>query len=86
MTGPTFPPGLRRGPDCQVRIRNGRPSLVARVDRNPYRKATIATGLLAVAAGLAQLTAWGAPLSVALAGILWMLCAVLYVVHWARNA
>lgn len=43
MTGP-IPPGLRRGPDCQIKLRNDRPSIVTH--RNPY---TLPVAVTAVA-------------------------------------
>ena len=47
MTGPILPPGLRRGPDCQIRL-HPRPSLVTRVDRNPDARAVVATAVAVV--------------------------------------
>ena len=80
MTGPTLPPGLRRGPDCQIRIRNGRPSLVTQRSRNPYARAVIAT-----AAAVVLAMATGAPiLPRALAAILCAICVVLFVVEALR--
>ena len=80
MTGPTLPPGIRRGPDCQIRIRDGRPGLVTRVDRNPYARAVVATG-----AAVVLTMATGAPtLPRALAVILCSLCQFLFLVETLR--
>jgi hypothetical protein len=80
MTGPTFPPGLRRGPDCQIRIHDGRPSLITRVDRNPY-----ARPLAATAAAVVLTMAFGAPTIVrALAVILCLICMLLFLVAALR--
>ena len=74
MTGPTLPPGLRRGPDCQIRLHNGRPSLVTQADRNSYARPLVAT---ATAVVLAMAT--GAPiLPSALAVILCAICLLLF--------
>ena len=80
MTGPTLPHGLHRGPDCQVKIRNGRPSLVTRVDRNPYARAVVAT-----AAAVVLTVATGAPiLARALSVILGSICQFLFLVEALR--
>ena len=80
MTGPTLPSGLRRGPDCQIRIRNGRPSLVTRVDRNPYARATFAT-----AAAVMLTMATGAPIFLrALSVILCSICQFLFLLEALR--
>lgn len=80
MTGPTFPPGLRRGPDCRIRVRNGRPSLVAPVNRNPYARPLAATPsavLLVMASGVPTFVK-------ALAVILGLICVVLFLVEALR--
>jgi hypothetical protein len=80
MTGPIFPPGLRRGPDCQIKLRNGRFSLVAQRARNPY-----AGPLAATAAAVVLAMATGAPiLPRALAAILCAICVVLFVAEALR--
>ena len=80
MSGPTLPPGLRRGPDCFVKIDNGRPSLVTRVDRNPY-----ARPLAATAAAVVLAVATGTPiLPRALAVILCSICQFLFLVEALR--
>lgn len=80
MTGPTFPPGLRRGPDCFIKIDNGRPSLVTRVDRNPYARATFATAAAVVLAVVSE-----APtLARALAVILCSICELLFLLEALR--
>ena len=80
MTGPTLPPGLRRGPDCQIRLHNGRPSLVTQADRNPYARAVVAT-----AAAVALTMATGAPtLARALAVILCAICLLLFLFEALR--
>lgn len=80
MTGPTLPPGIRRGPDCQVRLHNGRPSLVTRVDRNPYARAVVATAVAVVLT-----VATGAPiLPRALAVILCSICQFLFLLEALR--
>ena len=80
MSGPILPPGLRRGPDCQVRIRHGRPSLVTQVDRNPYARAVVATG-----AAVVLTVATGAPiLPRALSVILCSICQFLFLFEVLR--
>jgi hypothetical protein len=80
MTGPTFPPGLRRGPDCQIRIRNGRPSFVTPVNRNPY-----ARPLAATPSAVLLVMASGVPIFVkVLAVILGLICVVLFLVEALR--
>ena len=80
MTGPILPPGLRRGPDCQIRLHNGRPSLVTQTDRNPYARAVVAT-----AAAVALTIATGAPtLARALAVILCAICLLLFLFEALR--
>ena len=80
MTGPTFPPSLRRGPDCQFRLHNGRPSLVTRAERNPY-----ARPLAATAAAVVLTMATGPPkLARALAVILCAICLLLFLIEALR--
>ncbi len=80
MTGPILPPGLLRGPDCQIRIRNGRPSLIAPVNRNSY-----ARPLAAAVAAMVLTMAAGAPTLVrALAVILCAICVLLFLVEALR--
>jgi hypothetical protein len=77
MTGPILPPGLRRGPDCFIKLHNGRPSLITQVDRNPY-----ARPLTATAAAVVLIMATGAPtLARALAVVL---CAICLLLFWAE--
>ena len=76
MTGPT----LHRGPFCWLRLHNGRPSLVTRVDRNPY-----ARPLAATAAAVVLAVATGAPiLPRALAVILCSICQFLFLFEALR--
>lgn len=80
MTGPIFPPGLRRGPDCRIRVRNGRPSLIAPVNRNPYVRP-----LAAAAAAVVLTMAFGAPTIVrALTVILCAICVLLFLAEALR--
>ena len=80
MTGPILPPGLRRGPDCFIKIDNGRPSLVTQPDHNPYARAVVAT-----AAAVALTMATGAPtLACALAVILCAICLLLFLIEALR--
>ena len=80
MSGPILPPGIRRGPDCFVKLHNGRPSLIAQVDRNPYARAVAAT-----AAAVVLAVATGAPiLPRALAVILCSICQFLFLVEALR--
>ena len=80
MTGPILPPGLRRGTECQIRLHNGRHSLVTQSDRNPYARAVVAT-----AAAVALTMATGAPtLARALAVILCSICQFLFLVEALR--
>ena len=80
MTGPTFPPGLRRGPDCFIKLRHGRPSLLTQLDRNPYARATVAT-----AAAVALTMATGDPiLPRVLAVILCSICQFLFLLEALR--
>ncbi len=80
MTGPTLPPGLRRGPDCQIRIRNGHLTLTTRVDCNPYARAMVATSVAVVLT-----MATGAPiLSRALAVIMCAICQFLFLLEALR--
>ena len=80
MSGPTFPPSLRRGPDCQIRIRNGRPSLITQSERNPYARSLVVT-----AAAVVLSMATGAPiLPLTLAVILCAICLLLFLFEALR--
>ena len=80
MTGPILPPGLRRGPDCFIKLHNGRPSLITQVDRNPY-----ARPLAATPSAVLLVMASGVPIFVkVLAVILGLICVVLFLVEALR--
>lgn len=71
-TGHILPSGLRRGPDCRIRICNGRPSIVTH--RNPYTLSVLVTAAVVVGT-----MAFDTPtLARALAVILCAICIVLF--------
>ena len=80
MTGPTLPHGLHKGPDCQIRLYNGRPSLVTQADRNPYARNVVVT-----VAAVVLTMATGAPiLPCVLAAILCSICLLLFLLEALR--
>ena len=80
MTGPILPPGIRRGPDCFIKLHNGRPSLVTQAAPNPYARPLVAT-----AAAVVLTMATGAPiLPLALAVILCVICVLLFLLQALR--
>lgn len=67
MSGPIFPSGLRRGPDCQIQLRHGRPSIVTH--RNPYTLPVIVTAAAVVVTMATNTPTLARVLAVILCGI-----------------
>ena len=80
MTGPILPPGLLRGPDCQIRIRNGRPSLISQVDRNHLARALAATPSAVLLVMATRVPTFVKVLAV----ILGLICVVLFLLEALR--
>ncbi len=66
MSGPILP-GFRRGPDCRIKLRNGRPNIVTH--RNPYTLPVAVTAAAVVVTMATDTPTLARALAVILCGI-----------------